>query len=355
MKVFVPFPSATNPIIHLIGVLAQHEPLDPSPANGNSRSAENRPLALMMHGVLSHKNQSYHPLLAQTLPIDSFRFDFRGNDESPLFPGQEWDMASFDCDVEDIDAVLAYLSDHYGYHCDLLIGHSRGSLVGWKWFAKKYGSAGMLLQDSSSSFLPAEPPLWVSLGGRWRMERIHDRDNIYNPAFKEKGYYEWNAKVNRKAVSVRIHPPNVQAFNDHPAADFCSAFPASTPCILIHGTEDETVPCADVAYYLNILMSRNDRVASSAKNGGAAGSLTQVHLVEGGNHMLRGKYREVVDVITNWYRSQRPFLAKKIYRGADDLQQDNTGSQFASAANHRDDILERSWQRSIADSGRNKL
>ncbi|CAO1615422.1 unnamed protein product [Parajaminaea phylloscopi] len=343
VKVSVPFPSAANPVIHLAGILAQHEPLDASPTgsqNDVSGHRQARPLALIMHGVLCHKNQSYHPLLARSLPIDSFRFDFRGNAESPLLPDQEWDMASFGSDVQDINAVLDYLGAQYGYRCDLLAGHSRGSLVGWKWFAETYDTNGQLKSPASNPHLPSSPPLWASLGGRWRMERIHDRDKIYAPSFEEQGFYEWKVDVNRKAVSVRIYPASVQAFSEHPAGDHARGFPASTPCLLIHGTEDETVPCADVGYYLNSLTSRPDRVRSAAALvQRSEGPLTQMHLVEGGNHMLRGKYQEVVDSITTWYRSHRQAQTSSASPGLP-----ASGDQLALEAKQEKDVMERSWQ-----------
>lgn len=351
VKVFVPFPSAANPQIRIAGILAQHDPLDPLTIGAK---ANPRPLALITHGVLAHKNQCYHPLLAQSLPIDSFRFDFRGNDETPELPGQEWDMASYGKDIEDMDAVLAHLASEYGYRCDLIIGHSRGSLVGWKWFAEHYGQSGKLKEglDSSSlsSSLPASPPLWVSLGGRWRMERIHDRDSIYNPAFAERGYYEWNVTVNRKPKSVRIYPESVRAFAEYPIHSYAADFPAASPCLLLHGTSDETVPCADVGYYLNLLNGRADRVQAAATNT----ALTQVHLVEGGNHMFRGKYQEVVDIITNWYRSQRPSVGTAVYQDGDSntaataasTSGTESGDQLALEAKQEGDVLEKSWQRS---------
>lgn len=38
-------------------------------------------------------------------------------------------------DLQDVDAVVAYLKSQYGYRVDLVIGHSRGSTVGMQWLA----------------------------------------------------------------------------------------------------------------------------------------------------------------------------------------------------------------------------
>lgn len=77
--------------------------------------------------------------------MDSFRFDFRcvgtphashmflnysrGNHES----GGIWRQGNIGDDVEDLRIVVEYLKRTYGYVVDLLVGHSRGSIVSLKW------------------------------------------------------------------------------------------------------------------------------------------------------------------------------------------------------------------------------
>lgn len=184
-KISIPFPNETNPTLHIVGILAQKSatPFDPSSPSSSS-SLNPRPLALIMHGVLAHKDQAYHKLLSKSLSIDSFRFDFRANHETP----GDWDMARFENDVHDMDVVLAYLREKLSYELDLLVGHSRGSLIGWSWMAERS-------KQYNSAFGPI---LWVSLGGRWRMERIHDRDHIYNEGFKKDGYWIWKVSQSAK-------------------------------------------------------------------------------------------------------------------------------------------------------------
>lgn len=53
----------------------------------------------------------------------------RGNHES----GGTWKQAAIHEDVEDVRLVVAYLTEKYGYEIDLVIGHSRGSVVGMSW------------------------------------------------------------------------------------------------------------------------------------------------------------------------------------------------------------------------------
>lgn len=72
-----------------------------------------------MHGVLAHKDQSYHRLLAQRLlderGLPSFRYDLRGQGGESE---GNWDMANFDDDVQDLERVIAWLKEQ-GYHIHL--------------------------------------------------------------------------------------------------------------------------------------------------------------------------------------------------------------------------------------------
>lgn len=96
---------------------------------------------------LRHKDYLFQKRLALRLPFDSFRFDFRygatvcelpwvtglksyrGNHES----GGQWRQGGFADDVEDLVTVVAYLRSTYGYEVDMVVGHSRGSVVGMHW------------------------------------------------------------------------------------------------------------------------------------------------------------------------------------------------------------------------------
>lgn len=93
-------------------------------------------------------------------------------------------MSRFGDDVDDVEAVLEYLLRGYGYELALLVGHSRGSLGGWKWFAEK-------ARGRRGGGEDGRLPLWVSLGGRWDMSRIHDRDELYREQFEKQGFYIW--------------------------------------------------------------------------------------------------------------------------------------------------------------------
>ncbi|KAF1797147.1 hypothetical protein FB192DRAFT_1030927 [Mucor lusitanicus] len=89
MFIIVPFCFHTLPMSKLsilnekneaiVGILEKKPEID-----------EGRPqprVVLIVHGILGHKDYLFQRVLAQTLPITSFRFDFRGNGESGGSPG----------------------------------------------------------------------------------------------------------------------------------------------------------------------------------------------------------------------------------------------------------------------------
>lgn len=108
-------------------------------------------VALILHGTLGHKDYLFQKRLALALPIDSFRFDFRGSHES----GGAFRYGGLESDVEDIDTVVEYLKAQ-GYTIDLIVGHSRGSIAGMRWMCLKgYDVKG-----------------FVNVSARYRMEKI---------------------------------------------------------------------------------------------------------------------------------------------------------------------------------------
>ncbi|KZP02038.1 hypothetical protein FIBSPDRAFT_1056144, partial [Athelia psychrophila] len=77
----------------IVGVLEQLAP---------GQSTEGRPIALILHGAMGHKDYLFQKRLALRLPMDSFRFDFRGNHET----GGEFKQGSLMDDVDDIAVVV---------------------------------------------------------------------------------------------------------------------------------------------------------------------------------------------------------------------------------------------------------
>lgn len=280
-KVRLPFPSAHARQSDIVGILRRQRE---TPAGQKTA-----PIALILHGVLSHKDQLYHRRLAHLLPLDSFRFDFRANAESP----GEWGMGDFEKDLADLHVVVKHLRDEYGYRVESIIGHSRGALVGWLYHSDVERRRRGLVENTEGYVLD-KIPHWVALSGRWRMHRIHDRDSVYEASFAEKGYYAWDAKVAGQKVSVQVRRHDVDKFATFPIEQRVADFPNGTDCLLIHGVADTTVPAADAGFYLNKLNSVSRRTGS-----------TQLVLIDDADHNFRRHYDEVVDVILRWLADRK--------------------------------------------------
>ncbi|OBZ71716.1 hypothetical protein A0H81_08339 [Grifola frondosa] len=106
----------------------------------------------ILHGAMGHKDYLFQKRLALRLPIDSFRFDFRGNHET----GGPWHLGRFSNDIADLETVVDYLTKELGYVIDLLVGHSRGSVVSSQW---------LCMSEQAKTVRG-----FVNVAGRYRME-----------------------------------------------------------------------------------------------------------------------------------------------------------------------------------------
>lgn len=90
-----------------------------------------------------------------------------GNHES----GGRWKQSPLAEDLEDLEAVSNHLKDRYGYVIDLVVGHSKGSIVGFRWMAtSEHGK-------TASAY--------VNVSGRYRMEvRPQVPANSSNPEIR---------------------------------------------------------------------------------------------------------------------------------------------------------------------------
>ncbi|PWN48432.1 alpha/beta-hydrolase [Violaceomyces palustris] len=298
-KVVIPFKGSSSKSnisdegFSIVGILAQKDLEDRGPVSPSSPSSSyiieevdvsktrGRNLALLLHGVLSHKDQTYHRRLVQELDVDSFRFDFRANHESP----GPWSMSSFEQDLEDLDVVLDYLRNHLGYRVQILIAHSRGAIDAFTYLSRNS-------HDRAPPNLRI--PYFVALGARWRMNRIHDRDDTYRKAFETEGFYRWKVKVAGQVKEVKIYPEQVEQFAQYRMDLVVQRFPTKTDTLLIHGTGDKTVPPADAAYFANELTSKVRRPGSF-----------RMHMVDEADHNFQGHYEEVVRVIVEWFEERR--------------------------------------------------
>jgi pimeloyl-ACP methyl ester carboxylesterase len=89
-------------------------------------------VVLLLHGLASHKDHNFAPVLARALSMNAglnvLRFNFRSPPPSPLEPFHRFRICGADDDVDDVSAVLAALALR-NMHVITLIGHSRGAAV----------------------------------------------------------------------------------------------------------------------------------------------------------------------------------------------------------------------------------
>ncbi|KAL0144371.1 protein-tyrosine phosphatase-like protein [Mucor lusitanicus] len=227
---------------------------------------EGRPqprVVLIVHGILGHKDYLFQRVLAQTLPITSFRFDFRGNGESGGSPG----YCNILEDTDDIHTVAKYFED-LGYEIYAVIGHSRGALSALKF----------------ATTCEKPLPIVVNLSGRYKMNdnQLKTSRPEIGKALEEHGYFDWHVKQRDRIATVKVTLPEVEKFyswsNEH-----VSRMPLSTCVLTCHGLKDKTVPPYNAAMFANKIPNH-----------------TLVLLPEG-DHNFRGQYEQVTKVVVDFF------------------------------------------------------
>ncbi|KAG6377192.1 Alpha/Beta hydrolase protein [Boletus reticuloceps] len=269
-KLHIPHPSGC---FTLVGVLEQLEPHQPT----NGRNIALMSMSFRFVDIsLRHKDYLFQKRLALRLPFDSFRFDFRGNHES----GGQWRQGGFVDDVEDLVVVVAYLRSIYGYKVDMVVGHSRGSVVGMHWLCT--AEEGKRVRAL------------INVSGRYRMHMFttYRRYRSLWEEFETKGYYDWNVVVARKAVVQKIYPHDLEECSRWNSDIVWDNFPSSIDVLTIHGLADRTVPVYDAIIYARIFGARTPGTHN-------------LHLIEEADHNLTGRQDEVVDCILEWWEAKR--------------------------------------------------
>lgn len=172
-------------------------------------------IALILHGILAHKNQSYHRELSAQLPIDSFRFDFRGNGET----GGEWKVDGVLNDLQDIRSVIKFLQNDLGYEVDVIIAHSRGALAAWTYFSS--------CEEFNRDLLD-KPRHFVSLSSRWDLSRAQSRNRKEKEALEKDGVFRLRVKVSGELKEFEIQRSGVERFSRFPIHEIVKKFPAET-------------------------------------------------------------------------------------------------------------------------------
>ncbi|KAF7797465.1 hypothetical protein EIP86_008662 [Pleurotus ostreatoroseus] len=252
-KIRVPHPK--DPEHPLTGVLEQLDPEKPT---------QGRKLALLLHGSVGHKDYLFLKRTALRLPIDSFRFDFRGNFESP----GPWRVGALQNDVDDIEAAVAHLTSTFGYVVDLIIGHSRGVVTGLRWMCTAKEA------EAVRGF--------VNTSGRYRMHLIWDKnkpDQIRE--LDTQGYFIRKEIVARQPWEGKITKADIEEFATFDTSLVWKHFPDATHVLSMHGLQDNTVPPDD-------RLSRYDAVIYADALGSRSPGTHNLCLVEKADHNFTG-------------------------------------------------------------------
>lgn len=258
----IPHPS--EPGCNIVGILEQI-----------STDLQDKKIALILHGSAGHKDYLFLKRLAVRLPMNSFRFDFRGNHETP----GKWNQSGMESDLEDLRVVVEYLKKTYDYAVDLIVGHSRGSLVGFRW---------MCVSEEGKRVSG-----FVNASARYRMKNIYDAPGVvqWQKNLAEQGFHVWTPVVARKTVQFTIYPGDVERFANWDSSLVWDHFPAATDVLTIHGLSDKTVPPYDAIIYARALGARSPGTHN-------------LHYVEGADHNFTGIQDEIVEVILDWWQKK---------------------------------------------------
>jgi len=258
-RVLIHHPS--EPKWSIEGELEQRAPGEPT---------KGRKIALILHGVLGYRNYLYQKRLARELPMDSFSFGFREATGT-------WLMGGLEADIKDLFAVVAYLtSDQFGYVIDLVVGHSRGSLVGLKWMCTANEGRGLRG--------------FVNLATRHRMELTQEYlgpESCARDAASQ-GFYTRRDTLTPAPPTPQIEAAELDAFASRDTGFSWKDAPPNIHILSFRGLADEVVPPRDAV------------TIAGATSGRSPGTHT-LHFIETIGHSSYGNYDETIRSILSWW------------------------------------------------------
>ncbi|KAI8096809.1 protein-tyrosine phosphatase-like protein [Halteromyces radiatus] len=231
-------------------------------------------LMLISHGVLGHKDYLFFRLLAQELPVSSFRFDFRGNGDSEGQAG----YANMAEDADDIDTVASYFRKE-GYEIFGVIGHSRGAVACLKY----------------TSNCETAIPHVINLSGRYKMNdnQIYKNRPEIGAALDKDGYFNWEVKQRDRIVQIQVTKEDVDKFCSWDNS-YVKNMPLSTCVLTVHGINDNIVPVYNAAMYANAIPNHT------------------LVLLPDADHNFKGHFEEVVKTIVDHLNDHENDAYKKM-------------------------------------------
>ncbi|KAK0489732.1 ectomycorrhiza-regulated esterase [Armillaria luteobubalina] len=252
------------------GILEQLEP---------ERPTQDRKLALVLHGLggyyfpsVANKDHLFLKQLASTLPMDTFRFDFRGYFESPGI----WRQNKMEEDVLDLRVITDYLKTHFGYQIDLVISHSCGAVLTVRWICTSEDG------KKVSGF--------VIVSATYRIKAKSQTSKIVQKFMADKGFHLLNRRTSTHTFKEKLYREDFvdYATLDNSLVDYL--FPQTIDVLIIQGLKDEGVSVYNAVLYAKALSKRSPGTCS-------------LHLMEHADHTYTGQYAEVVQTIVDWWDS----------------------------------------------------
>ncbi|KAL1917581.1 uncharacterized protein VTP21DRAFT_3974 [Calcarisporiella thermophila] len=240
--------------------------LESRPASGFTidKISGKKKLIIICHGVFGHKNYLFQRLLAENLPIDNFRFDFRGNGESDGMTR----YSNIDDDVEDLKDIVKYFRQR-GYFIYALVGHSRGSIACMKY----------------TCLFERSIPIMVNIAGRYHMAAIWSYINSisnFKEELKTRGYYNQVYFSRGQWISRQVSRENIEQYAKWDNS-YLLDFPQTTSVLTCHGMKDKRVSVTDAHSYANIIPNH------------------KIYLFDGAGHNFTGYSKQLVDVIISYF------------------------------------------------------
>ncbi|CAG8600599.1 15222_t:CDS:10 [Funneliformis mosseae] len=242
----------------IVGILERKSP---------NKSTKGAKVGIICHGAQAHKNFSFQPELAKELPFDSYRFDFRGSGESDFI---SIDYGNAKDEIEDIDTVVKYLENEYGYQLYAIISHSLGNIATYQY----------------ATNLNRNIPHLVAISARYYFNsllKFYPKE--YMKKFKNDGFkideHKFDGQIKRIMTTY-------DSFLNFISIDmsFVHNLPESTSVLITHGSDDEFTPTDDAATYKNIIPNNT------------------LKIIMGANHAYTNHSNELISLITEYFSNE---------------------------------------------------
>lgn len=215
---------------------------------------------VLCHGFMASMETGFMPEVFGSLveqDYNVFTFDFSGNGGSE---GEIGD-SSYVKEKEDLDSVLDFLEDK-GYEEFCLISHSMGGGV----------SILKAAEDARIRWL-------IDIAAPAHHEKIKER--VFDEEKVEEAMKKGKTRLSIYGKKVSF---NKKFFEDLEKINILEAASnISIPTLIIHGSEDKTIPLEESGEILQKLKGENS-----------------LQIIAGANHRFKGKEYELVDKLLEW-------------------------------------------------------